>query len=73
MVCVTLVVKEPITGCETDTDCPEGYRCEAGVCIPIQPIPWEWVAGIGLGVVVIGGVAYYISKKGGKKHERKKQ
>lgn len=61
MVCVTLVVKEPVTGCETNMDCPEGYRCEEGICVPIAPeVPWGWIAGIG--AAVVGGLAYYVLK-----------
>ena len=67
MVCVTLVVKEHVTGCETDMDCIEGFRCENGVCVPIEispvPIPWEWLMGIGIGAVIIGGLAYSMLKK----------
>ena len=68
MVCMTLVVKEPVTSCETDTDCLEGYRCEAGECVPIgilppPEIPWEWLMGIGIGAVIIGGLAYSMLKK----------
>ena len=69
MVCKTLIVKEaPIISCYTDADCPEGYRCETGVCVPVLPeVPWEWIAGIGIGTVVIGGVAYMLKKKRRKK------
>ena len=52
--------------CRTDTDCLEGYRCEAGECVPIgiwPEIPWEWLAGIGIGTVIIGGLAYSMLKK----------
>ena len=66
MKCVSLVVKEPVTGCETDMDCLEGYRCEAGECVPIgipPEISWEWLMGIGIGAVIIGGLAYSMLKK----------
>ena len=66
MVCKTLTVKEAVS-CYTDADCIEGFRCENGVCVPIEislePVPWEWLAGIGIGAVIIGGLAYSMLKK----------
>ena len=34
----TPTVECPV-GCETDADCPAGFTCEDGDCIPIPPIP----------------------------------
>lgn len=35
--------------CATDADCPEGYICVNGVCVPKEGFPWTWLA--------IGGTA----------------
>jgi len=59
----------PPPTCEIDADCPEGYVCVDGVCVPEEPeeekkFPWTWViigAGATIGVI---GLATAAKKKG---------
>jgi len=41
--------------CSVDADCPEGYVCVDGVCVPEEEVekkfPWGWVA-LGAGAIV---------------------
>lgn len=56
----------PPPTCETDEDCPEGYVCVDGVCIPEEAkkeFPWLPVALIGGGVVVAIAAATKPKKK----------
>jgi Cys-rich repeat protein len=45
----------PPTPCQTDADCPSGYRCENGVCVPVSP-PWPPELTNGLIIAVAVGI-----------------
>ncbi|TET41947.1 MAG: hypothetical protein E3J60_03455 [Dehalococcoidia bacterium] len=54
----TITLSPPTMECSADADCPEGYVCEDGVCVPKAGFPWIPVA---IGAAVIGGVILIIS------------
>jgi len=51
------VVPPPPPACKTDADCPPGYVCINGVCVPEKEkkFPWGWIAigGAGLAALVL--------------------
>ena len=52
-----------VVPCATDSDCPEGFKCVDGICVPSEPggeFPWVWV---GVGVAAVGGIAVLSKKK----------
>jgi uncharacterized repeat protein (TIGR02543 family) len=64
----TITLQPPVIACSTDTDCPEGWLCKDGVCVPKGGVPWGWIA---LGGAGVAAVAIITSKK--KKKEPKKE
>jgi len=66
----------PPPECTVDADCPEGYICVNGKCVPKPPPPspkkwweeiepWQWAV-IGVSVFIGGVVGYKAIKGGGK-------
>jgi hypothetical protein len=54
-------------GCQTDEDCPEGYVCRNGVCVPeggVGGFPWAWLA---VGGGALAAIALIISAQKPKK------
>lgn len=56
--------------CQVDSDCPPGYECEDGYCVPVgngNGVPEEGKFPLAAGLMIAGGVALIISS--GKKKE----
>lgn len=61
--CTTTIEIPP--ECEIDADCPEGYVCVGGVCVPEEKFPWAPVI-IGAGAVIAAiGLAVAAKKRRG--------
>ena len=53
---VILYPKGYIPECETDADCPPGYKCVNGECVKEEvegEFPWQWLVIGGLGVASV--------------------
>jgi Cys-rich repeat protein len=55
--------------CSVNTDCPEGYVCQSGVCVQVSPPPSIEPLKLVLVTLAVfgGGVGVYYGLKGGKK------
>ena len=63
---VTIPGEPPPVECSIDSDCPEGYVCQDGICVKevkASAFPWIPVA-LGVGAAVVAAAA--LTKKGGK-------
>ena len=61
----------PPVACSVDADCPEGYKCDKGVCVPVKPpVPWGWILAIG---AIIAAIALWPTKKPTEKPTEKKE
>ena len=64
----TAIIRPPgLPPCQTDTDCPTGYKCVGGKCVKEEvekEIPWGWIAA---GAVGAGGVVLLTGKEKPKK------
>jgi len=57
--CATLKIVE----CFRDEDCPEGYRCVEGECVPIRPPIEKWPLIAGAAIGGIGILAALLARK----------
>jgi hypothetical protein len=56
-----VTLQPPTVACSTDADCPEGYVCSGGVCVPLEgEFPWGYVA---LGAAAVGIILLATSRK----------
>lgn len=58
---VTDVIPPPV--CTVDSDCPSGYVCQNGVCVPITPPPASKLPLIVIGLLGLGIIGYFMLKK----------
>jgi len=58
MKCAKLEIKE----CLVDEDCPEGYKCVEGKCVPI-PVPPKWPLIAGAAIGGLGILAALLARK----------
>jgi len=61
----TITLTVPTIECSTDADCPEGYICVGGLCVPKEGFPGTWLA-IG-GATALAAVLIISAKQKGKK------
>lgn len=71
---VQLTIGPLVADCSVDSDCPEGFKCENGICIPVGEdgeFPWTWIAIGGASAAVVGAVV--IASRRGKKPQKKRK